>query len=456
MYVVIGGAGNAGLYLGRLLRERGHEVAFVEKDAGAADDAGVVDALVVEGDVRDVDALLKAGIDSSHYYIGTVTRDSDNIVSCALASYYGCGTIARIKSPSLAGKAFSTRYSTIGADVGLCPSLIAASQIARVFAFPSRLDIVRRSDIKTYHTTVESDCQACDKKMGKLALPEGARVVSVFRGVEQLLPEDSLALQPEDELALFLDDDGLVSIVEETLGVEMHPYREIRDVFIAGTTDVGLSLAEQLLDSHIDVVIMDISKKRAQEAAERFPAASVVHSNPLDQGVLKQEEIRRFDILMAMGSNVERNIFTSILAKQLGVPAAIALIDTIELKEAVEETLVDNVVIPNLRFVKTILHILDESEAQRRRYKRRRAIRRLPLQTDEISVEKIPVTRQARCVGKTVGSFPPSLGDFLISGVVRDGIGTVPDDDYVIADGDHLLVLYHAEAYDSMKRWLMG
>mgnify|MGYP001077549511 CR=1 FL=1 len=270
------------------------------------------------------------------------------------------------------------------------------------------------------------------------------------------MPEDGLMLQPEDELALFLDDETLVPAVEETLGIELQPYREIRDVFIAGTTDVGLSLAEQLLDSDINVVIMDISKKRAREAAERFPAASVVHSNPLDHGVLKQEEIRRFDVLMAMGSNVERNIFTSILAKQLGVPAAIALIDTIELKEAVEETLVDNVVIPNLRFVKTILHILRESEAQRRRFRRRRAIRRLPLQTDEILVEKIKVNRRARCVGKTVGNFPASLGDFLISGIIRNGKGMVPDDDYVIADGDQLLVLYHSRAYDSMKRWLMG
>jgi len=456
MYVVIGGAGNAGLHLGRELRRQGHEVAFVEQDGDMAAEAGAVDALVVEGDVRDVDALLEAGVDRSHYYIGTVTRDSDNLVSCALANHYGCGTIARVKSPSLAGQAFSTRFSVIGTDVALCPSLIAASQIARVFAFPSRLGVVRDSGIRTFHTTVEGGCRACDAKMEELALPDGSRVVSVFRGVEQLLPEDSLVLQPEDELALFLDDDSLVGEVEGALGVGIHPYREIRDVFIAGTTDVGLSLADQLLDSDIDVVIMDISEKRARDAAERFPAASVVHSNPLDQGVLKQEEIRRFDVLMAMGSNVERNIFTSILAKQLGVPAAIALIDHIELKEAVEETLVDNVVVPNLRFVKTILHILHESEGQRRRFRRRRAIRRLPLQTDEILVERIPVNREVRCVGKTVGNFPPSLGDFLISGVVHDGEGMVPEDDYVIADGDELLVLHHARAYGSVKRWLTG
>jgi trk system potassium uptake protein TrkA len=446
MYIVVGGAGDAGIYLGKLLREGGSEVAFVERDPTAAANAGQVDALVVEGDVSDPRSLRQAEIERADYYVSVVTGDSANLLSCALANYHGCQTVARINSPTLAGEPYSTRFAHIGVDVALCPALIAASQLSRVFAFPSKIRYVHDWGISTYHCVVEQGSLCCDSPEGGQGLPDGARIVSVFRGVEQLLPTDLFRLQPEDELLVFADQRARPVDIESSLGVRLQKSREVRDVFIAGITDAGLTLAERLLGAGISVTLMSILREKLAESAERLNGASAIHADPLGRGVLKREAIDDFDVVMAMGPNMERNILTGVLAKQSGVPTVLSLVDRIDLKDSVEKTLVDDAIVPNLLLVNTIMNLIAGEGPLRRR----------SLQARDILASEIKVSGKVRCIGKRVGDFTPTIGDFLISAVLSEGRGIVPRDDYVISENDRLLVLYPSRGYDTVKRWLVG
>jgi trk system potassium uptake protein TrkA len=446
LYIVIGGAGDAGMHLGRLLRSGGHEVAFIERDPEVAEEARDIDALMIEGDVCDPQSLVDAGVRNCDYYMGLVTEDSANLASCSLANYYGCQTIARIKSPSLLGDPYTQRYSRIGVDVALCPALIAASQVSRVLAFPSQLRGVRRKGIGTYHGVVESSSKSCANPLSEVALPQGAQIVSIFRGIEQILPSDSLILRPEDEICVFLDDKDKLEDVSESLGIPLRPYDEVRDVFIAGITDAGLTLAERLIESGMSVTVMALSEKDLKEAAESLPRASIIRSDPLGHDVLKREEIEHFDVLLAMGANMERNMLVSVLTKRFGVPTAIALIDRIDLKESIEQTLVDDVVVPNLLLVKTLLSLVEEGGPLRRR----------TLQTRDILTTEIEVKPKSRCVGKNVGKFSPANLGFLIAAVSKGESNIVPDEEYVLSEGDRLTILHRSQEYDTVKRWIMG
>ena len=88
MYVVIGGAGDAGQHLGMLLRAEGHEIAFVESNESAAAMASDIDALVIKGDVSDPKALKDAEIEKSDYYLGLTKDDSANLTSCSQQHHY--------------------------------------------------------------------------------------------------------------------------------------------------------------------------------------------------------------------------------------------------------------------------------------------------------------------------------------------------------------------------------
>jgi len=305
---------------------------------------------------------------------------------------------------------------------------------------------IRAKGLDIYHFVVEDKSPCCRNPLSKFNLPPGARIISIFRGVEQILPTDSLALQPEDELCILLDSRAKLEDVENALGVRIRPYGEVKDVFIAGATHMGLTLAQKLLEANISVVIMDISKDRTQEAAERLPSASVINSNPLGHGVLKKEEIERFDVLMAMEYGMERNILISVLGKQSGIPTALAFIDRIDFKESVERTLVDGVVVPNLLLVKTTLNLLKGGGP----------LRRKSLHSEEIMMQEIKLNRKMRCIGKSMGEFSPVSGVFLIIGIVKGKKGFIPEDDHVLSEGERLFLLYHPSDLKTVNRWLVG
>ncbi len=446
MYVIIGGFGDASRHLGRLLASEGNEVAIVENDVSAVNEAKDLDALVVRGDICDPKALKEAEINRANYYVGIAKEDSTNLASCSLANYHGCGTIARIKNPDLSVEAVSRRYAHIGVDFALCPSLITSSQISRVLAFPSKLKNIRAKGIDIYHFVVEDRSTCRGKRLSNFTLPLGTRIISIFRGVEQILPTDSLILQAEDEVCILLDSRAKLEDVENALGIRISPYAEVKDVFIAGATRMGLTTAQKLLEADISVVLMDVSKDRTQEAAEKLPSASVIYSNPLGHGVLKKEEIMRFDVLMAMEYGMERNILISVLGKEFGIPTALALVDRIDFKESVERTLVDDVVVPNLLLVKTISNLLKGSGP----------LRKKSLHSEEIKVQELKLNRKMRCIGKTVGEFSPASGIFLIIGIVKGKNGFIPEDDHMLSEGERLFLLYHPSDLKTVHRWLVG
>jgi trk system potassium uptake protein TrkA len=446
MYVVIGGFGDASRHLGKLLAGEGNEVAIVDNDVSAVSEAKELDALVVRGDICDPKSLKDADISRANYYVGIAKEDSTNLASCSLANYHGCGTIARIKSPDLSGEAVSRRYAHIGVDFALCPSLITSSQISRVLAFPSKLKNIRSKGIDIYHFVVEERSPCMGKALSNFTLPLGSRIISIFRGVEQILPYDSMVLQAEDEVCILLDSRARLEDVENVLGVRISPYGEVKDVFIAGASRMGLTTAQKLLEADISVVLMDVSKDRTREAAEKLPSASVIYSNPLGHGILKKEEIMRFDVLMAMEYGMERNILISVLGKQLGIPKALALIDRIDFKESVERTLVDDVVVPNLLLVKTISNLLKGSEP----------LRKKSLHSEEIKVQEFKLKGKMRCVGKTVGEFSPASGVFQIIGIVKGKKGFIPDEGYRLSEDEKLFLLYHPSDLKTVNRWLVG
>jgi len=455
MYIIIGGAGDAGLHLGEILSKKGHEIAFIDNNINALNKAKNIDSLVIEGDVCDFRALLKAGIDNCDFYIGLVKNDSANLVSCSLANFYGSRTIARVRSTSLSKEPISRRYIPVGADIVLCPDLIVSHHISKIFSFPKKISKINNFKIASYRAVVEDDSNCNNKKLSDIKLPRGAKIVSVFRGVSQILPSKSFVFQSQDEICLFLDETVKIKNIKKILGCEISPFKLVKNVFIASATEIGINLAKKLIDSNISVFLMDISEKRSKLASQKLKNAKIIRADPLGHGVLKQEEIERFDVLFSVGHSLERNIFLSILAKKFNVPNAISLIDRIDLKESIEGTLVDSAIVPNLLLINSILNII-KSEKPLKKKSKRRLIKIKDLQTDEIILKEINVKRKHRCVDKKVRTLSPEIGNFLITMILKDDKGFIPNDNYNIKVGDTLFVLYHGSEEKALNRWFIG
>ncbi|QLG61462.1 potassium channel family protein [Halorarum salinum] len=96
MRFIVIGAGRVGLRTARVLREEGHEVVIVERDADRAARARTNGFVVHEGDGSREETLVAAGVGDVDA-VGALTGDLNaNFAACMIAKHHGCRTVMRI------------------------------------------------------------------------------------------------------------------------------------------------------------------------------------------------------------------------------------------------------------------------------------------------------------------------------------------------------------------------
>ncbi len=92
---------------------------------------------------------------------------------------------------------------------------------------------------------------------------------------------------------------------------------------IIGLGRFGLSLVKELHRMGLDILAVDLDKNKVNVA--RDYATYAVEADSTDEQVLKTLGIRNFDVVVvAIGENVQSNILTVILLKDMGVPMVVA------------------------------------------------------------------------------------------------------------------------------------
>lgn len=92
---------------------------------------------------------------------------------------------------------------------------------------------------------------------------------------------------------------------------------------IIGLGRFGLSLVKELRRMGLDILAVDLDKNKVNLA--RDYATYAVEADSTDEQVLKTLGIRNFDVVVvAIGENVQSNILTVILLKDMGVPMVVA------------------------------------------------------------------------------------------------------------------------------------
>lgn len=99
-----------------------------------------------------------------------------------------------------------------------------------------------------------------------------------------------------------------------------------RQVAILGLGRFGVGLANTLLSMGYDVLAMDVDEKRVQAIAPTITRA--VQADGTDEAVLKELGVDKFDVaIVAMGSDIENSVLSTILLRKLGVRYVVARAD---------------------------------------------------------------------------------------------------------------------------------
>lgn len=103
-------------------------------------------------------------------------------------------------------------------------------------------------------------------------------------------------------------------------------------IIITGAGAVGFHLAKMMASEHQDIYLIDKNQERLSMIQSNLDIFTL-HGDAQSIRILKEAKVESCDLLIAVTSSEETNLFVSILAKKFGAKRTIARINNLELKE---------------------------------------------------------------------------------------------------------------------------
>lgn len=319
MHIVIVGGGEIGFALAQALLAD-HQVVVIDNSVDVGGRFEPLDVQFVLGPGTSADVLSRAGVEKANVLVACTGLDEVNIVACGIARHLGSPrTFCFVSAEEFLTLQVKQGLSIFGIDRIIWPEAQLAEDIERIIREPGAIDAedFANGAIRLVEHRLERDAPLAGRRIADLHLPHGCLVVAVRRGDSFFIPRGDSELVAGDRPVLMGTPESLQA-VRPLLGVTTEAQRQ--RVTIIGGGDVGLRLAERLEGSGaIHLVIIERDRRRGELLASRLRHTLILNGDGTDLELLETEDIGRSDVLVSVIDNDERNLFASLLARQLGI-----------------------------------------------------------------------------------------------------------------------------------------
>lgn len=322
MRIIIVGGGDIGYALAREL-SRNNSLTIVDHDPEAGKRFEQLDVGFLAGSGTSADVLERAKAGSAELLVACTGLDEVNMVACAVATRLGTPrTISFASREDFAGddNNAETVRKHFGIERIIWPEAQLAAEIERIIAAPGAIDAEVFADgrIHLLEFRLDATSSLTSAPLAALHLPHGALIVAVKHGEAIVIPKGDTRLSYGDKIFVMGTPEAVARVGREIHGEGPEEGRQ--SVTIIGGGDVGLRLAQRLdEDGDVDLRIIESNLERGEMLAGSLRRALVLHGDGTDLELLEAEDIGRTDVLVSVIDNDERNLFASLLARQLGV-----------------------------------------------------------------------------------------------------------------------------------------
>jgi len=231
--VMIAGGGKVGLRLAREIAPR-YQVKIVEVQRARCEYLTTQlpdDVLVLNADSTDEDLMADENVKDMDLFLALTSDDEDNIMACLLAKRMGARRVLAL----INRKAYADLVQGTEIDIAISPS---HTVLGELLAFVRRGDVeavhsLRRGAAEALEGIVRGDAKSCKlagRRLDQVALPPGARIGALVRGLHQadgseLAPEQAkpqviiahhdTVIQPNDHVIVFIPRKRSVREVEK-------------------------------------------------------------------------------------------------------------------------------------------------------------------------------------------------------------------------------------------------
>ena len=209
--VVIGGGGEIGFQVARLLSQRGFSPRVIEHDEERARwlAENLPDATVLESDATDRAFLERENIGITDVFIATLENDQQNLLASLLAKRLGADRVVSVVETI----AFADLFEQVGVDVAVSPRDATAEDITK-FTRSRRAENVSlidgdRAEVLEVEVTAESLLSGQEIATSAADLPPGVVIGALTRAGSLITPRGDTVVEVGDHAIVFVDSDHL-------------------------------------------------------------------------------------------------------------------------------------------------------------------------------------------------------------------------------------------------------
>lgn len=330
MKIIILGAGRVGGTLASQLSNEANDITVVDSSEsllrGLQD---TIDIGVVCGHASHPEVLQQAGIEDADILVAITGVDEINMLACQIAHslFHTPIKIARIRSTAYAQYDGLFRDEAIPVDVIISPEQLVSEHIRRLVEQPGALQVMDFANGMAQLVAVRAyyggPLVGQELRFLRTHIPNvDTRVAAIYRRNKAIFPTGNTVIEADDEVFFIAAKKDISTVVSEFRRAD----RSYKRIIIAGGGNIGQRLAKRLEDS-FSVKIIEANETRCEELAKDLNRTVVLKGSATDQQLLQEENIEDTDVFLALTNSDEANIMASMLAKNLGAPKVITLIN---------------------------------------------------------------------------------------------------------------------------------
>lgn len=429
MKIVIGGAGEVGTHLAKLLSREDQDITLIDKDSAKLEplDANY-NLMTLKGSPTSFDSLREARVDKCDLFIAVTPYEAENVNACAIAKALGAKkTVARIDSYEYMRKMNREFFNKIGVNDTIYPEYLAALEIKTALTHTwSRCWFeLHDGELLVVGVKIHENASIAGMKLRDITYTHhNFHISAIKRKHDTLIPRGDDMIMVND-IVYFTTTRQHVDDLRELCGKKQI---KVRTLMIMGGGRIAVRLAN-LMSKDYQVKIIDNNPDVCRRLPEKCPDCEIVNADARDNDILIEEGITRMDAFIALSESSETNILACLTAKEFGVPKTIAEVENLQFISEAEGLNIGTIINKKLLASSKIFQLLLDADVD--------SSKCMALADAEVAeFEARPGSKITRCQVKDM----TLSRDMTLAGLVRGGKGMLISGMTRIEPGDNVVV----------------
>lgn len=440
MNILIVGLGEVGTYLAKVLSTEGHAITVIDPDlARMRRVADLIDVHAVHGDGSRPDVLDRADAHQADLVLAVSNDDKVNMLTCLFGKRMGAKrTVLRLRDTTAERRSRTFFRKNLLYDLLLSLDDLAAQELVQTVRQNRSLtvDSFGEGRVQLRRYVLDSESPFVGQLVKDLRIPAGMLITAIDRDREVLVPGGGDDLRAGDEIFV-LGEPKAIAAFEKKAGIRQS---KARNVVVYGGDRIAQQVAQALQREHVNVRVIVEDRSEAERLSEALKGVVVLHADATDLNFLQEEHVGETDSFLGISAEDERNLMSCQLAKSLGVPRVVALVQKPDYVSLYQRLGIDVAVSPRLLCANRILAFV-----------RSRSISTVAtIEEGKAEVLEIELPAGSGLVGKRLreAGFPRGC---VVAAITReDGEVLIPRGDDELRSHDQMVLFVLASVVDGV------